>query len=295
MRFFVTGASGFVGRHLVPVLRASGDVTALHRPGLPVPAHLKDCHVVRGDLLKPATFPKADFDAVLHLAAEASPQRCERFPRLALRTNVEGTQMLLDWAAAHAKRFVFTSTAQVYTPLKGEPLTEMHPTRPVTYYGATKLAAEGLVLNANDRGLVEGCVVRPFNIYGPGQAPAYIVPTILAQVRTGKEVRVRSGRPVRDFLYIGDAVQLLKKTALSKAAAGAVFNAASGHSVTIAEVAQTAIKCSSRRVPFVSEDRSAPHKEADEVLADPRKAEKALGWKAKTSLADGLRASLREV
>ncbi|MCA1810534.1 MAG: NAD(P)-dependent oxidoreductase [Halobacteriales archaeon] len=292
MRFLVTGASGFVGRHLVPRLLQEGGVVALHRPGLPVPAHLKGCQVVRGDILRPASLPGGRFDAVLHLAAEASPQRCERYPRLALRTNVEGTHAMLRWAEAHAGRFVLVSTAQVYAPAGGKPLAEDHPTRPITYYGATKLAAETLTLNAHDRGAVAACVVRPFNMYGPGQAPAYIVPTILAQVRGGVEVRVRSGRPVRDFLYIGDAVELLARAATHPNAAGQAFNAASGRSVTIEELARTAVKASGRDLPFASEDRAAPHKEADAVHADAAKAAKLLGWNAPTPLGTGLARTL---
>ncbi|HUR64110.1 MAG TPA: NAD(P)-dependent oxidoreductase [Candidatus Thermoplasmatota archaeon] len=294
MRVLVTGASGFVGRHLVPRLLREGEVVALHRPGLPVPAHLKGCAVARGDILRPASLPRADVDAVIHLAAEASPQRCERYPRLALRTNVEGTQAMLQWAASHAKRFVLASTAQVYAPAGGKPLTEDHPRRPVTYYGATKLAAEALTLNAHDRGAVEACVVRPFNMYGPGQGGAYIVPTILAQVREGREVRVRSGRPVRDFLYVGDAVDLFALAATHPKAAGEAFNAASGRSVPIGELARAAIRAGGRRLPFVSEDRAAPHKEADAVHADAGKAKRLLGWSARTPLPDGLRATLAE-
>jgi UDP-glucose 4-epimerase len=292
MRSFVTGASGFVGRHLVPRLLEEGEVAVLHRPGLPVPPHLEGCRVVRGDILRPASLPGGRFDAVVHLAAEASPQRCERHPRLALRTNVEGTHAVLRWAEAHAARLVLASTAQVYAPAGKEPVAETHPTRPITYYGATKLAAEALALNAHDRGAVEACVVRPFNMYGPGQGSAYIVPTILAQVRAGREVRVRSGRPVRDFLYVGDAVELLARAASHPKAAGEAFNAASGKSASIEQVARAAIKASGKRLPFASEDRAALHKEADAVHADAGKARRLLGWRATTSLPAGLRATL---
>jgi nucleoside-diphosphate-sugar epimerase len=282
MRFFVTGASGFVGTHVVPRLRRHGDVVALHRPGAEVPAHMEGVPTIEGDLLEPEAWQgKVEADAILHLAAEASPERAQKDPVATLRANVEGTLNVLRCAQGQGARFVFLSTGQVYGAPGPGRITESSPLRPSTFYAATKAAAETLVHQAALGG-TKAVVLRAFNMYGPGQVGPYVVPTVLEQAVRRGVIEPRVSTPVRDFLYIEDAAD-----AIVKAVQGGVgtYNLASGRSRTIREVADILARLAD--VPVQHHDGPA-----DELHVDSSAIQAALQWRPTTSLEDGLAKTL---
>ncbi len=281
MRWLVTGASGFVGRHLLRVL--SGEVVAFCHGSAP---HLEPlCQdVLRGDLAAPEDWPDlSGFDGVVHLAGEASPQRCAKDPARAFRVNVAGTFHLLQ--AVGKCRFVYVSTGQVFGPTR-DVIREDRVPDPVGVYGATKAAAESLVLAAHRRGELDACVVRPFNLYGPGQSGPYVVPELLKQIRSGGDVTLQSLEPVRDFTYVGDAVDLLRRCATQSNVGGRVFHIASGQPTSIHELARTALQVADRKAPVSGRLKG---RSDDRVIVDPSRTMKELDWQPTTPLLEGLR------
>lgn len=283
MRFFVTGASGFVGQHLVPRLLEEGDVTTLQRPDGPNPVPA-GCTALHGDITDPrdlADVPR--MDVVVHLAAEASPERAQRDPARTAAVNVEGTRNVARLALRHGARLVFLSTGQVYGPSLGRPFRETDPANPQGPYPASKAAAEAVVAAMAAESLAAH-TLRCFNMYGPAQVGPYVVPAMMESLAKGQTPALRDLAPARDFLYIGDAVEAM---ALAATAADVpdILNVASGRTWTIREVATTACRLAGAPAP------TGPFVKADKVEADVSRL-RALGWAPKVGLEEGLQRTL---
>src|SRR6185437_608184 len=187
MLVLVTGATGYVGRAVVPVLREHGhQVRTLNRP--------------HEDLLKPETI-RADVDAVVHLAAKTSVRDSVANPTAVWRTNVMGTLNLLDALPNNGARLVFASTGSVYGAPAEQPIAETAPTAPLNPYGAAKLAAEHLIGAQTRTGALGAVTLRLFSAAGrPDADLSRIIPKVLA-VAAGHEPAVTvngDGRAIRD-------------------------------------------------------------------------------------------------
>jgi GDP-4-dehydro-6-deoxy-D-mannose reductase len=222
----VTGASGFVGRHLRERLRDEGwRVLTLDRSG---PADFV------GDL-RSISLRAVKADVVFHLAAFAHPASSQDKADEAYATNADGTARL----ARHARagRLVLASTCQVYAPAP-RPLDENAPTRPSTPYAASKLCAEALALSAKK----DVVVLRPFNHTGPGQSDAYVCPRIARQVARAEaglvppRLELAALAPRRDFFDVRDMARAYLLAA-ERGAAGRRYNVGTGRPVSIGEIA----------------------------------------------------------
>lgn len=223
MDVLVTGGSGFLGRALVDHLADRHSITVLAQ-------NQTDSHLetIVGDLARPASLPaEFEHDAVIHLAAMADPQRCERFPRQAFMVNALGSQAIAERTRGI---LVFTSTSQVYGPMHGT-LTAKAVPRPGNVYATTKLAAENLVSIA--RGENQATVVRPFNIYGPDQSGPYLIPELFAKARTTRDWSARDPNADIDLIHVDDAVRFFAATL---DAPSGTYNLASGETHKVAHV-----------------------------------------------------------
>ncbi len=168
MRVLVTGANGFVGRHVVPALAARGHkVRALVRPGARTEGSLPEgAERVFGDVTVPESLPAAlsDVDAVVHLAGVTRASRASRYRRV----NVEGTRALADACVGRGlRRLVYLSSLSAQGPSRpGAPHREAGCEAPIDAYGESKLAAERVL--AERRGDLPITVLRPALLYGPG-------------------------------------------------------------------------------------------------------------------------------
>jgi nucleoside-diphosphate-sugar epimerase len=271
VRVVVTGGDGFLGRHLVQALAGRGHAVVLPR----------------GDVARPEAYrDAAGADLVYHLAARSHVARSAEDPVGTWENNVGSTLTLLEWArAAKPRRVVLLSSAHVYGPGPGRPRGEDEPWSPRSPYAASKAATEALgIAYAATYGL-DVVRVRPFNVYGPGQAPGFLVPDILGPLAEGRAPRLGNPRPRRDFTYVGDAVDFLVRAGEAQAARGEAINLGSGRAASIEEVARLACRASGTGL----EPTFAADGPADELVADARKAERLLGWRARVGLEEGLR------
>ncbi|MDH4143769.1 MAG: GDP-mannose 4,6-dehydratase [Acidimicrobiia bacterium] len=233
----VTGAAGFVGRHLVAHLESCGDtVHAVDRRDGP------DLLDGEGwarllDRIRPRV--------VYHLAAATSVADSWDDPVATVRANVEGTLHVAGAAlAAGVERFVFVSSSDVYGIVEPAalPLAEDAALGPVTPYAASKAAAEQIVLQLwRGRGL--GAVIaRAFNHTGPGQDPRFVASALAARV-ADNELRARRVVPVgdlsarRDFTDVRDVVGAYRLLATA-GVPGEVYNVCSGRDVSVRELAE---------------------------------------------------------
>jgi len=317
MRVLITGATGFVGRHLTERLLEQGhEVVGLSReaegsPGArQVRCDIRDPHVLVRRL------ESIDPDAVVHLAAVSFLPDVERDPGRAFEVNVNGTLALLTSVqrAQPLARVVLLSSAEVYgrSSLAAEsPLSEDLPVRPVTLYGASKAAAEH-VAQALAREQLDLVVLRPFNLIGPGQRAEFVLPAFARQVARlermealepdesadGERV-LRHGNleAVRDFLDVRDAARAIEevlKLSRDQVRPGEVFNLCSGKGVSIAALLNELLDRARRKIRAENDPELLREVDLPELVGDPGRLRERTGFQAGTPFADTVEAVLEE-
>ena len=240
MKVLVTGGAGFIGSNLVHYLaqeRPDWDITALDL--LTYAGNLKNLasvldssriHFVKIDITDEIAvrrlFEQSRFDLVFHLAAESHVDRSIMSSLEFVRTNVLGTQVLLDAARAHGvARFVHISTDEVYGSLGATgAFMETTPLDPTSPYAASKAASDLMVLAACKTHHFNASVTRCTNNYGPFHFPEKLIPLFITNAMEGKKLPLYGdGMNVRSWLYVTDHCDALLRVA-EKGVAGEVYN-----------------------------------------------------------------------
>jgi UDP-glucose 4-epimerase len=213
-------------------------------------------------------------------------------PESYVDTNVRGTLNLLEACRrVDGVRFVQTSTSEVYGTPEQVPITEAHPLRVQSPYAATKVAADQLALAYSASFGVRVTVLRPFNTYGPRQSTRGVLPTILAQLLSGRSVvRLGSLWPRRDLTYVDDTVAGFVAAAESDAAVGRTVHLGTGRDVSIQELAETAMRVLGVQAKLESvAERTRPEaSEVGQLRSSPALADSLLGWRPAVALEDGI-------
>jgi NAD dependent epimerase/dehydratase len=310
-RVLVTGAGGFVGSHLVETLvNAGARVTAfVHynaRSDLGNLAHvaepsLRDVEVVFGDVRDPFMVQRVvrSQEVVFHLAALIGIPYSYHAPQSYVETNVHGTLNVVQAALeAGVARVVQTSTSEVYGTAQYVPIDEKHPLHPQSPYAASKVGADSMAQSYYLSFGLPVAVIRPFNTFGPRQSARAVIPTILAQLATGrKTLRIGSLSPVRDFTFVKDLARAFMLIGECDAAVGSVTNIGTGKGVTVEDVIDCCAKLAGQppRVE-VDDSRIRPQQsEVERLVCDNSKAAALLPWQPQYSLEAGLAETLEFV
>ena len=268
----VTGAGGFLGRHLVQALKSRGHRVRSHSSA-------------QGDISSCA-LPIDGVDHVYHLAAKSFVPESWTHTQDFYRTNVLGTVNVLEHCRRHRTPLTLISS-YVYGQPQRLPISEDHPLAALNPYAHTKILAEEVGTFYEKVFGLRLVIVRIFNLYGPGQNPPYLIPTIIHQALDPSvpEIRLKDLRPKRDYLYVADAVEMLLAT-LQDTVSG-VYNLGSGQSASVAEVAELIRRAAGTGKPVTSDEQPRPQEVMD-VRADISRASSDLGWRPSTSLAEGI-------
>lgn len=274
----VTGATGFIGRHLTAALRAKG-LIVIARGSADGDISCAPINEVVGH--------------VFHLAGKTFVPESWEAPFNFYAVNVLGTVNVLDLCRRTGASATLVSS-YVYATPQWLPITEDHPVQAWNPYSHTKIMAEDAARFYCEQFGTKSCVVRPFNIYGPGQARHFLIPSLIAQAldHTQAEICVADDGPKRDYLHVNDLVALLATTYEQRALG--TYNAGSGTSVSIAELVTIINHAAGTNKPLRSEGRRRAHEVMD-VVADSSKVEKELGWRPRISLQEGIAELVHEI
>ena len=253
MKLLVTGGAGFIGSNFIRrVLAEHGDDEVVNLDALTYAGNVENLSgvdhdprysFVRGDIADAGVVESVlgayRFDAVVNFAAESHVDRSLHLGVDAfIRTNIQGTQRLLDGARAHAiPRFLQVSTDEVYGSLGAQGrFTEASPIQPNNPYAATKAAADFLVRAAHRSHGIDAVITRCSNNFGPYQFPEKLIPLMIANAREDTPLPVYGdGMHVRDWIYVQDHCEAID-VVLREAAPGKIYNVGGDHDVPNIEI-----------------------------------------------------------
>jgi len=304
VRVLVTGADGFIGSHLAEALVAAGArVRAFcfynsngSRGWLDTaPPDVQNAIDFRLGDIRDARFVEEacrDVEVVFHLAALIAIPYSYQAPESFVDTNVRGTLNVLEAVRLRGcRRLVNTSTSEVYGTPDTLPIRETHPLRAQSPYAATKIAADKLCESYRSSFEVPVVTLRPFNTYGPRQSERAVIPAILAQLLSGKRrIELGSLDPKRDITFVLDTVTGFLRAGEVPGIEGLTIQLGTGRAESIGDIfraACTALGVSAEVVTAPERVRPA-QSEVMVLQSDPTLAASLLGWKAQTSLEEGL-------
>jgi dTDP-glucose 4,6-dehydratase len=307
-KLFVTGGAGFIGSAFVRLLlNESPSYKIVNFDGLTYAGNLdniaslgEDRHrFVYGDISDRAAVLAAlddDTDAIINFAAESHVDRSIASAEDFLRTNIIGTQVLLDAARARGvRRFVQISTDEVMGSLPEQDdvfFTEASPLEPNNPYAASKAAAEHLVRAAHHTFGLNTVITRCGNNYGPHQFPEKFIPLILSNALHDEEIPLYGdGRNVRDWIFVEDHCRAILR-ALQTGRPGAVYNIGARNERRNIEVVESILDALGKPRSLIRFVKDRPGHDRRYAL-DPTHAETELEWRPRETWETGLEKTIR--
>jgi UDP-glucose 4-epimerase len=238
-----------------------------------------------------------DMDIIVHLAANTGVGPSVEDPRADCMANVIGTLNYLE-AARHnrVRRFVFASSGAPAGEVE-PPIHEELPPKPVSPYGASKLAGEGYCSAYFRTFGLETVALRFGNVYGPGSKhKSSVVAKFIKQAMHGETLEIfGDGTQTRDFIYISDLIDALCQASTTKGIGGEVFQIASSTETTISDLAQTLLRIMEQQGIHNVQVVNAQPRPGDvkRNYSDTSKALKMLDWQPRFALKDGLKETLQ--
>ncbi len=306
-KIFVTGGAGFIGSAFVrQVLEEQPDVEIVDFDALTYAGNLENLagldharhSFIKGDICDRAAVLEAmpeGCDAVFNFAAESHVDRSIHSADEFLRTNIIGTQVLLDAARAKGvRRFVQVSTDEVMGSLPEDDsafFTEASPLEPNSPYAASKAAAEFVVRAARETFGVDAVITRCGNNYGPRQFPEKLIPLMIANAMNDEPLPVYGdGQNVRDWIFVDDHCRAIW-LAYEKGKPGDAYNIGARNERRNLEVVRSILDALGKPESLIRyvDDRLGHDRR---YAIDPAKAETELGWRPRVTWEEGLAATI---
>lgn len=293
-RILVTGANGFIGRHLLRVLTASGcRPVALTRTPEVLRTEFGETAEVLGidwddEAALRRTIEAADPTLVFHLAGQRASDGEENAADRNWSGNVGLAERLLRaLASREIRRLVTVGTAEENGASTGR-LSEAQRDDPLTSYGRAKAAVTRMLLERHRTDKFPAVVLRPFTVYGPEQPSRMFIAQAIHQAVFGEPFAMTEGRQKRDLVYVSDVVRGLIAAASAADVDGAVINLGSGKALPLREVAATIWRLTGSLAPLQIGARPAPPDELHDTWADISRAKELLDWEPQIDLEEGL-------
>jgi dTDP-glucose 4,6-dehydratase len=302
-RVLVTGGCGFIPSNFIRHLLAETPYDVVSLDALTYAgniANLADVmdherlSFVHGDIRDPALVGDvvSEVDVIVNAAAESHVEKsilegASEF----VTTNVAGTQILLDAVReTPVERFILISSSEVYGTARTAPMNEEHPLEPRSPYAATKAGADRLAYSYHATYDLPIVIVRPFNNYGPYQHPEKVIPRFITQALLDEPLTVHgNGNASRDWLYVDDDAEAIEAVIAADLdeVAGEVVNIATGIDISVDQIADLVLEAVGKPSSLKEYVADRPG-QVDRHIGSTDKAERMLGWRARTSFEQGL-------
>ncbi len=289
----VTGGSGFIGSYVCANLAEAGEKIRI--VDLKAPANqLPHVEFSKGSILDAGKLAELfeGANAIIHLAAQVDVQASIADPNFDFKVNAEGTANVLDAARkSDVKKVVFASSAAVYGNPVSVPVSESHPTNPLSPYGKSKLEAERKVLEYGRLYGVQNCALRLFNVYGKGQNPksqySGVITKFASAIAGGTQpIIYGDGKQTRDFVHAKDVASAFSLALASKGCKTPI-NIASGKETSVIQLLETMCSLAGKKPnPKFMPERAGEIKRS---VADISLAKKVLNYSPKVGLEEGLK------
>jgi nucleoside-diphosphate-sugar epimerase len=273
----VTGSGGFIGNHLMNELNKR---------------NLKYFAATRGngDISSPRTwndFP--DSKVVIHLAGKSFVPDSWSNSYGFTETNLLSTICALEYCKQRNAKLIFLSSYMYGNPLS-LPIPEDAQIKVQNPYALTKKWSEEACEFYSNNFNFPVIIIRPFNVYGPGQPSNFLLPHIISQLKLENEIRVKDLTPKRDYVYVKDLINAILK-AVEADLGFEIFNIGSGESYSVGDIISIVQKLNNSNLPVYSEETSRKGEILD-TIADISKALKILDWYPQWDISKGLKETL---
>lgn len=279
-KVLVVGAAGFIGKHLVDAFDKAGFIVFPFSRSM-------GCDIFKNESLD--RFIDKKIDIVLYAAGKTFVPDSWKHADLFYAINTLGTQRVLDFCRRTKALMVYIS-GYIYGVPQYLPIDEKHPVRPNNPYAHSKWLGEEQCRFYNQEMGVKTLILRPFNIYGPGQRDVFLIPQLLQQSEKSGEIVVKDETPRRDYLYISDFIEACILAMSYKGDFG-IFNVGYGASFSVREIIETIVSCYEKKIPWSSIGQERKN-EIPETVADCSLIKDVFGWAPKVSLEEGIRRNL---
>jgi dTDP-glucose 4,6-dehydratase len=302
-RVLVTGGAGFIPSNFIRHLLAKTPHEVISLDALTYAGNVENLadvmsherlSFVQGDI-RDASLVRdvvANVDVIVNAAAESHVEKSIRDGGSEfVRTNVEGTQILLDAIReAPVERLILISSSEVYGTAVAEPMDESHPLNPRSPYAGTKAGADRLAYSYFVTYGLPIVIVRPFNNYGPRQHPEKVIPRFITQALRDEPLTVHGdGHATRDWLYVDDDAEAIEAVidAPLRDVAGEVLNLATGVDISVEEIADKVLDALGKPHSLKQHVPERPG-QVDRHIGSTEKAWTLTGWRARTPFDEGL-------
>ncbi len=274
-KILVTGSNGFIGSTLVKRLSGLG-------------LAILGFDITDGDVAEEGSLThleKEDISYVFHLAGKTFVPESWSHPFSFYRTNVMGTANILEFCRKTGTGLTYVSS-YLYGNPEYLPIDENHPVKAYNPYSHTKLVAEEICRYYRDQFNLGITILRPFNVYGPGQSEQFLIPELIKKILDPRitSIEVMDLRPKRDFVFIDDFVEALY---LSMDGPRGIYNVGSGSSVSVEEVIQEIRTITGEDKPVRNKGIERPN-EIFDLYADISRISLDLKWKPRISIHEGI-------
>jgi nucleoside-diphosphate-sugar epimerase len=284
-KILITGATGFIGSHLIPELSQNHKIVGISKNKI---KSFKNFTSSSLDITKSNLRIKNDYSDIIHMAAYSDVAYCNLNPVKCYEFNVKSTQKMLEIARKNDSSFVFLSSSHVYGNPKKQPILENSSCNPSTHYASSKRMSEILCETYSKTYGLNIRIARIFSVYGPNSPKSNLIFNIVNQIINNPKIILGNISPKRDFIFISDVIDGLVKITNSKKKKFEIYNLGSGKSISIKNLVHDCSRISNTKLKIVLSKEKSRKNEIMNVQANISKMKKELNWKPKISLNEGL-------